>query len=1620
MSYYLTAERKNLLRRIIQFAETKLKVKELKLFHKFIVHYFANTPLDDLLERPVADLFGMAQSHWKIMQQRHPGELKLKIFNPQYEKDGWHTTHTVIQLLMDDQPFIVDTLRMEINRLGYTIHLVNHAGGMKVERDKEGQLLDVHAHDVDHTHAIKSAPVYFEIDRVTHTDAFKKIEENCRRVLSDAKIAVHDWQSMQDEIKQSIDEIRHYSEPLNTADIEESIFFLNWLLEDNFTFLGVRNYKMISVNGKPALRLVANQSLGVLRDSRKSERTRYYADLPLEARERVLSKDILVFAKTNTRATVHSARYTDVIIIKRFNKKGEIIGEKRVIGLYTSRAYHCNLQTIPVIRRKISDVMQLAALPPRGHAIKTWLHIMETLPRDDIFQASKEELFELGLGIFQLQDRQRTRLFLHKDAYGRFISCLLYMPRDNVYTELLLRIQEELRRDFSAEEISFTTLFAESQLARIHYFMKIDSKNPSQYDFNAIETKLIEMSRSWKDSLQQALTTALGDEKGNEMSLRYARAFPASYHESFSAKSAVYDIQHIEKLSPHHLLEMSFYQPIEMPKNMVRFKLFRAEHTIPLSDVLPILENMGMRVIGEQPFQLILANGKNYWINDFSMLYSRVDQINAANYKNNFQEAFAKIWFGEAENDGFNQLILAASLNWRQVALIRGYTRYLKQIGFTFSQVYVEQTFANNPHVARLLLELFSLRFDPMIAFQSLESQELHEQEIIKALDAVSNLDEDRILRSYLHLIKATLRTNYFQLGKDNNPKPYISFKFNPELVPDLPLPKPMFEIFVYSPRFEGVHLRAGKVARGGIRWSDRREDFRTEILGLMKAQQVKNAVIVPTGAKGGFVPRYLPIEKGREAVIDEAISCYKNFISGLLDLTDNLSNGDAISPANTIIYDDKDFYLVVAADKGTATFSDTANSIAKEYGFWLQDAFASGGSTGYDHKKMAITARGAWESVAEHFQQLRYDIRHHDFTVIGIGDMAGDVFGNGMLLSEHIKLIAAFNHQHIFIDPNPDALISFQERKRLFNLPRSSWEDYNAELISSGGGVFKRSSKSIKLTPEIKAVLNTDFNVLTPNEFIRAILRAPVDLLWNGGIGTFVKATHETHAEVGDKSNDVIRVNANELKVRVVGEGGNLGFTQKARIEYELHGGKINTDFIDNSGGVDCSDHEVNLKILLNQIMHKGDLTYKQRNNLLVDMTAEVASLVLHNNYRQAKALTVAMQLAASYFSLYTRFIDDNAASGKLNRDLEYLPSDKELLERRAAGKNFTRPELAVLLAYSKIILKENIINSDLTQDLYLTRFLNHAFPRVIHHRFNEFLKQHRLRAEIIATQLSNALITDVGITFVHQMREELKADPAAVVRAYVITIEVFKLSNYWNDIYSLDYQVDPAVQIDMILELVRLMRRSIRWFLRNHATDMDIANLVKTYEKNVLQIYQMMPNLLMGPDKEKYERDLENYLNLNVPEKIAEKIARIPSLYPALNITEAAIEYNAPVKKVAQVYFVISQRLNLNQFREKINTYAVSSKWSVIARSNVKGDLDSIQRALTMAVLTVKVKNKNPEQLVEIWLEANSLQIHRWQAVQAELLASDTIDYAMIAVAMKELFSLIQKNYHFEKLTG
>ncbi len=1574
---------------------------------EFVRQYYAWVSPEDLESRSAIDLYGAALSHLNFARQRAPGTAKVRVYNPQHEEHGWQSTHTAVEIVTDDMPFLVDSVGMELNRRGFAVHLIIHPM-MKVRRDAEGWIVEILPLEADADGATPESIIHAEVDRHTEPEALEELHGHLHRVLGEVRAAVEDWPKMREEARSIAAGLEEEAPPVSGEEVAETAAFLRWMEDHHFTFLGYREYDLREEDGEDVLRAVPGSGLGILRDAGSSPVSGSFARLPPGARKLARERRLLTLTKANTRATVHRPSYLDYVGVRRFGAGGEVVGERRFLGLYTTAAYKADPREIPLIRRKVESILKRASFPPNSHYEKGLVETLESYPRDQLFQISSDELYEISLGMLHLQERQRVRLFVHPDPYGRFLSCLVFVPRDRYDTSTRERMQEVLRRAFGGARVEFSVRLSESVLARIHFVVYIEQGEIPEYDAGQIEERLAEAVRAWPDNLYGALVERCGEELGVELFNRYREAFPVGYRDEFLARTAVADIRDLEELAGEGDMRTRLYHPLEAPDDFLRFKMFCRGDQIPLSSVVPLLENMGVRVVDQRPFEVEPAGAGVAWIYDFGLTYEAEGRLQTEEVREIFQDAFAKTWNEDVENDGFNRLVLRAGLTWRQVSILRAYSRYLRQTGITFSQAYIEETLTTAPRIARLLVELFEARFDPARQSEAESETERLKGEIEEALDAVASLDQDRILRSFLNVALATLRTNYYQVGGDRGPKSHLSFKFDPERIPELPLPRPMFEIFVYSPRTEGVHLRGGRVARGGIRWSDRREDFRTEVLGLMKAQMAKNAVIVPVGAKGGFVVKRPPASGDRDALMREVRACYEVLIRGMLDLTDNIAGDEVVPPRDVVRYDENDPYLVVAADKGTATFSDTANAISAEYGFWLGDAFASGGSAGYDHKKMGITARGAWESVKRHFRGLGRDVQNEDFTATGIGDMSGDVFGNGMLLSRHTKLVGAFNHLHVFLDPDPDPEESFAERERLFGLPRSSWSDYDPDLISEGGGVFSRAAKSVPLSPQVKELLEVEEDSLTPNEVIRALLKAPVDLLWNGGIGTYVKASDETNADVGDRTNDSLRVDANELRCRVVGEGGNLGFTQRGRVEFALEGGKINTDAIDNSAGVDCSDHEVNIKILLDAVVESGDMTGKQRNELLAEMTEEVAGLVLRDNYDQTQALANAVVQAAPMVDVHARYIRHLESTGRLRRELEALPDEEALSERKSNGGGLTAPEFAVLLAYTKLALYGELLDSDAPEDPYLSGELERYFPAALGERFHDRMLGHRLRRELIATRVSNDIVNRAGTTFAFRMGEETGAGAPEIARAYAAAREIFAMRSLWAGIEALDNRVETETQTKMLLDARKLVERATRWLLRNRRSPLDIAETVSYFFEGTKQLARRIPELLLDGDREALRATTERLVEAGVPPDLAKRAATLNPLFSALDVVDIAATTGEPIEAVAAVYFALGDRLRIHWLRGHVEALPRQDRWQTLARAALRDDLYGLQAGFTAGVLRGVPGEPDTPARIEAWVEDNRALVERFIRVLRDVNASGTFDLSTLSVALRELRNL------------
>ncbi|TKC92399.1 NAD-glutamate dehydrogenase [Trinickia terrae] len=1603
----------HLINDVVDYARGRLPEPVFAAVEPFLLHYYEQADADDVQSRGIADLYGAALAHWQTAQKFVSGSEQLRVYNPVLDQHGWHSDHTVIEIVNDDMPFLVDSVTMEVNRCGLALHSGLHPV-FRVWRGANGAIERVApggaalAGEADEAPSHLESFIHFEIDRCGDAAKLAELRATLARVLGDVRAAVEDWPKITDVAKSTI---KNMAARETSPDGVEARAFLEWMVADHFTFLGQRDYELVTHDGGFALRGIPNTGCGILREALRPSGAPDITPLPGAAADIIGGPAPIFLTKANSRATVHRPGYLDYVGVKLVGEDGKLRGERRFIGLYTSTAYTVSTADIPIVRRKCANIVRRAGFLAKGHLYKSLVTVLEQYPRDELFQTDETELHEIALGVLRLQEHQRTRLFVRRDRFDRFVSCLVFVPREKYNTDLRRRIAKLLTGAFNGTAVEFTPLLSESPLARIHIVVRTQPGALPEVDTRELETRLVQATRRWQDDLADALLDSFGEEQGNRLLQRYGDSFPAGYREDYAARTAVRDIELIEEVQGGKPLAMNLYRPIEASPRAFRFKVFRTEQAIALSRSLPMLEHLGVRVDEERPY-LIEPEGSNpAWVHDFGLELADDVEFDIERVKALFEEAFERVWSAEIESDDFNRLVLRAHLGSREVTILRAYAKYLRQVGSNFSDAYIERAVTGNPALARQLVELFIARFDPSLGDTRAAYTEQLTKNLEAALDQVPNLDEDRILRQFLGVINATVRTNYFRRASDGKPLPYLSFKLNPAKVPGLPEPKPMFEIWVYSPRVEGVHLRGGRVARGGLRWSDRREDFRTEVLGLMKAQMVKNTVIVPVGSKGGFIVKNPPPAADREAFMREGIACYQTFLRGLLDVTDNRRAGAIIPPANVVRADTDDPYLVVAADKGTATFSDYANAISHDYGFWLDDAFASGGSVGYDHKKMGITARGAWESVKRHFREMGVDTQAQDFTVVGVGDMSGDVFGNGMLLSPHIRLVAAFDHRHVFLDPNPDPAVSMKERQRMFALERSSWADYDTSLISAGGGVYPRSAKTIPVSPAMQAVLGINAASLAPVDLIRAILLAPVDLLYNGGIGTYVKSSRETHLQVGDRANDAVRVNGSELRVKVVAEGGNLGLTQLGRIEFAQKGGRINTDAIDNSAGVDCSDHEVNIKILLGLVMADGEMTEKQRNKQLADMTDEVGLLVLRDNYYQTQALSIAGRYVAESLESEARLMRYLERLGRLNRVIEFLPNDEEIAERLAAKQGLTSPERAVLLAYSKMWLYDTLLDSDVPEDPLFASMLVDYFPKPLQARFAEPMQRHPLKREILATHLTNALVNRVGSAFVHRLQEETDAKPSDIVRACIVARDVFDLDDVWRRIDALDNRVADDVQARMFVEVARLVERAALWFLRHLQTSVEriggdgVAELIARCRDAAQRLAPQLPELLPAGDLEALQERQRALVEAGVDGELAMHVVSGEVSAAVLDIADVAAASGRPLELVAGVYFSLATVLNYGFISERASALPTHTHWDLLARAAALAEFARLRRAVAVSALGEGRELGSAQAIAGAWRDKRAEPLERYARLIAEQRATGGSSLSMLLVLVREM---------------
>jgi len=1583
---------------------------------QFARRLFSRVADKDLAAAPAAQRAGAATALLAFARRRLPGVAKVRVFNATMQDHGFDARHTIVQVVNDDMPFLVDSVANELNRREIAVHLLAHPV-LAVRRDLDGDLLDFAPEPGDRAKA--ESLMHIEIDRQSDPVLLDEIAAALTRVLAEVRLAVEDWRAMRRACLDAIGDLAG-SRSTSLAEYED---FLRWLEANHFTFLGHRRYRHVEDANQPGglrYELVPGSALGILR----RDELRLFAAGPAgsEAMARFArgGHNILI-VKTDRPSLVHRSGAMDCVIVKTYDADGRITGERRLVGLFTSAAYHTPVHDVPLLRGRVDRILRRSGLDVHSHDGKALLAILEAYPRDELFQIEEDTLYDHALGILQLQERRRVALFVRRDPVGRFATCLVFTPRERFDAVLSSQYATLLEGAWRGAVTSVSSsVSSDSALAQSLYTLKLEQPDAPTPDLGALEAALAEAATSWSDRFRTALQAHQGEAEGRAAARRWRDWFPPAYRDRFEAAEAVGDLPLLQATLAGQPFGVRLDREPGAPAHRFLLRLFHPTAPIALSDILPQAENLGLRVLSETPY-VLAEGGPGVALQVLSVETNDGSPVDLDQSGPRFAEALSRVWSRDLESDGLNRLVLAAGLDWREVTILRAYAKYLRQAGIAFSQEYMERALAAHPVIARLLVDLFAARFDPALGAAAAEDRVAKVEDIEARLalqfDEVATLDEDRILRRFLNALRSTLRTNYWQAAPDGAPKAWVSFKIDSRAIDDLPAPRPLVEIFVYSPRMEGIHLRGGRVARGGIRWSDRREDYRTEILGLMKTQMVKNAVIVPVGSKGGFFVKRPPVNPQgggatREQHQAEGIACYQTLIRGLLDLTDNVA-GDGIAPPPRVVrHDGDDPYLVVAADKGTATFSDIANALARDYGYWLDDAFASGGSAGYDHKKMGITARGAWESVKRHFRELGQDIQTTPFSAVGVGDMSGDVFGNGMLLSQQTRLVAAFDHRHIFIDPDPDPARSWQERRRLFELPRSSWMDYDRSLLSAGGGIYDRAAKSIALSAEAGAVLGIDAPAMTPIDLMRAILAAPVDLLYLGGIGTYVKASSEDHADAGDRANDALRIDAPQVRARVIGEGANLGFTQRARIEAALAGRRLNTDALDNSAGVDTSDHEVNIKIATGAAIRQGALAPEARDALLFSMTDEVAALVLRHNYQQSQAISVAEELASEEHDRLERFMRALERGGRLDRSVEFLPDSAAMRGRAQNRQYLTRPELCVLLSYAKIDLNEQILESDLPDDPLLVGELLHYFPAPLRERHESALLGHRLRREITTLQVVNSLVNRCGPAFVRTMTARTGAPAAVIARAFAVVRDAWKLRELWSDIEALDPLLKAGAQIRMLVASQRFLARTVLWALRRLPQPIDATSATEQLGAAVSVLRALPPGLIGDSETAALAERAASFEALGAPPDVARRAAALETLSAAGDLMLAARASDVDLESAARLYFRLGERLSLARLATAAQRLPREGQWAAQAALAIQDELATLHADLLGSALgaTRAVGASDPEAILARWGEPRRLALDRVdRLMKEELPGGGPLDLAMLSVATAELRTLV-----------
>jgi glutamate dehydrogenase len=1607
----LDTEEERAAHRLIEQASTVLTGLRGDLPERFAVKLFGRAAPEDLVRYDAREIAALAEDAWAFLKERRRDTPKIRCQSRTGPAgtDGLERV-TVIEIVNDDMPFLLDSIMGELTEQGIDIHFVAHPI-FTVERDAIGTLVGLRGEGPAMGAALRESFIHIHVERIDDEGRQAEIVNALVQILAEVRVCVQDWRGMRTRVGEVIAELRDNPPQIPVDEIAEAVQFLEWLVANNFTFLGVRDYAF--TGGEGDIEPKFETGLGMLRakEVRVLRRGSELVTITPEIMEFLKEPKALIITKANMRSRVHRRVHMDYVGVKRHDAEGKLAGEFRIVGLFTSTVYSRPTRSIPYLRRKVDAMMKRAGFDPNSHSGKALVNVLENYPRDELFQVDEDTLYRFALEVLSLGERPRVRVLARRDRFDRFVSVLVFVPRERFDTGVRIAIGNYLAEGYKGRISAFHPFFPEGPLVRVHFIIgRYEGETPNP-DRASLERAVAAIVRTWSDGLAEALALVHEPGKAQTLLKRYREAFPLAYRHVYPPAVAIGDIRVIEGLSAARPLGVEFYGRRGAAEGSAGLKVLSRERPIPLSERVPVLENMGFKVVDERTYRIEPAGGtpSEVWLHDTLLEDADGRAVDIEALKQRLQTCFIMVMSGRAENDGYNALVLAAGLQWRDIAVIRTLSRFLRQIRVAYSQDYMWATMRKHAAIAAKIVELFHIRFDPRADVAPQERagrQSAILAELETALADVASLDEDRILRHFVNVSCAALRTNFYQLDARGQPKSNIAIKFESRKVDGLPLPRPLYEIFVYSPRVEGVHMRFGKVARGGLRWSDRPQDFRTEVLGLAKAQQVKNAVIVPVGAKGGFIPKRLPLAGTRDAVQAEGTAAYASFVASLLDITDNLGTAGVIAPTSTVRHDDDDPYLVVAADKGTATFSDTANAVALEHGFWLGDAFASGGSAGYDHKRMAITARGAWEAVRRHFREIDIDIATTPFTVAGVGDMSGDVFGNGMLLDQTIKLVAAFDHRDIFIDPSPDPRASFNERKRLFDLPRSSWQDYDKSLLSPGGGVFARRAKQIALSPQAQALLGFSTPKVTPQQAMNAILMLKVDLLWFGGIGTYVRASTESDDEVGDKANDSIRICGSDLNCRVIGEGANLGVTQRGRIEAASRGVRLNTDAIDNSAGVNTSDMEVNIKIALSDPVRVGTLNPESRNALLAAMTDEVAELVLRNNYLQTLALSLAQRRGLEDLGFQQRLMQTLEFRGLLDRGVEFLPDDIEIGERRRRGEPLTRPELAILLAYAKLSLYQDLLSSAVPDDPYLGRELARYFPKAIVERFPEAVAHHRLRREIIATQLANSMINRGGPALLVRIADQTGATPAAIAAAFAAVRDSYAMTALNGAIDRLDARIAGKVQLDLYASVQDLLLDRIVWFLRHVDLSRGIAGVVEHYGSGIDAVAEALDRVLTGEMQTSRAARFAGLKAAGVPEELAQRIANLPALAAAPDVVLVANRTAKPVAEVAATYFAAGAYFRLDRIVGAARGIPATDYFDRLALDRA---LDSIEEAERRIAAEMVANGAAGAAAVDQWVALRATEIERIRATVNDI-AGSGLTLSKLSVAASLLGDLVK----------